>query len=492
MKKSLILFAAAGLLLGTSACEKNFDPVISGVLTPDKFPSNEADFELYTLTAYKPFGSKWGYSEQSYQNMFFSPEYGHHLMFDISGDDFSVYTEWGGQFEGFSKGDFSFLRTQGRASHFEKVRHVSRMTQTIADLQKAKISETKKKQLIAEASMSRGMTMFYLLHMYGPVPVITDPAKINTPAESDLTRPARASYVSAVEADLDYAAANLPKVPSQYGRFNKGLALGVLMRLHLNEKNWPKAEKAGRELLTLGYSLVKDYASLFRTPTERNSETIWAVSCDAGADGNPLQGNFNPWSYYCLPNDYKGIRTGGGWGPKVGVFTPTWDFYDSFDSTDIRRTLMVKSYKDGARNRTNMRGPVLVKYPDEDSPQYQGNDLVILRYADVLLMLAEAINNQAGPTAEAVDLMNQVRKRAGIANLSAADAATKDAFNTAVLRERSWELYFEGLRKMDLVRHGKWESALKAAGKIPGPSPYFPVPQYVLDLNEGLEQTPGY
>ena len=492
MKNILLIFATAGLLLGTSACKNNFDPTISGVLTPDKFPTTEADYELYTLTAYKPFGSKWGYSEQSYQNMFFSPEYGHHLMFDISGDDFNVFTNWGGQFEGFSKGDFTFLRTQGTASHFEKVRHVSRMTQIIADLQKAKISDDKKKQLIAEASMSRGMTMFYLLHMYGPVPVITDPAKINTAAESDLTRPSRESYVSTVAADLDYAAANLPKAPAQYGRFNKGLALGMLMRLHLNEKNWPKAEAAGRELLTMGYSLVNDYASLFKTAGERNAETIWAVSCDAAADGNPLQGNFNPWSYYCLPSDYKGIRTGGGWGPNVGVFTPTWKFYDSFDSTDKRRALMVASYKNGARNRTNMTGPVLVKYPDEDSPQYQGNDLVILRYGDVLLMLAEAINNQAGPTAEAVGFVNQVRKRAGIANLPTADAASKDAFNAAILRERGWELYFEGVRKMDLVRHGKWESALKAAGKIPGPSPYFPIPQYVLDLKEGIEQTPGY
>ncbi len=491
MKKLQLLVALVAMLTVTG-CEKNFDPVISGVLTPGNFPTTENDFELYTLTAYKPFGSKWGYQEQSYQNMFFSPEYGHHLMFDICGDHFNTYTEWGGFFEGFSKSDFTFLRTQGNVSHFEKVRHVSRMTQTIADLTKANISDTKKNQLIAEARMSRGFTMFYLLHLYGPVPVITDAAKINTPAESDLKRPSRESFVAMTEADLDFAAANLPKTAMQYGRFNKGLALGILMRLHLNEKNWPKTEKAGREMLTLGYSLATDYAGLFRTTSERNAETIWSISCDASADGNPLQGNFNPWSYYCLPSDYKGIRTGGGWGPRVGVFTPTWAFYDSFDKADKRRALMVESYNNGARNRTNMRGPVLVKYPDEDSPQFQGNDLVVLRYADVLLMLAEAINNQAGPTAEATALVNQVRKRAGIDNLPTADAASKDAFNNAVLRERGWELYFEGVRRLDLIRHGKWDSALKTAGKTPGPSPYFPVPQYVIDLKQGLDQTPGY
>lgn len=491
MKKIHILFAAFSLLALT-ACDKNFDPVISGVLTPSNFPKTENDFELYTLTAYKPFGSKWGYQEQSYQNMFFSPEYGHHLMFDICGDHFNTYTEWGGFFEGFSKADFTFLRTQGNTSHFEKVRHVSRMTQVIADIQKADISDTKKNQLIAEARMSRGFTMFFLLHLYGPVPVITDIAKISTAAESDLKRPAREAFVSAIDADIEFAASNLPKAAAQYGRFNKGLALGIQMRLQLNEKNWAKAEKAGRDIVALGYTLASDYTTLFRTSTERNTETIWSVSCDASADGNPLQGNFNPWSYYCLPSDYKGIRTGGGWGPKVGVFTPTWAFYDSFDKNDKRRTLMVESYNNGARTRANMRGPVLTKYPDEDSPQFQGNDLVIVRYADVLLMLAETINNQAGPTAEAQGFINQVRKRAGIDNLPTADAATKEAFNNAVLRERGWELYFEGVRRMDLIRHGKWDSALKAAGKTPGPSPYFPVPQYVIDLKQGLEQTQGY
>ena len=491
MKKHSILTAAFSLLLLT-ACENNFDPTITGVLTPDKFPTTEADYELYSLTAYKPFGSKWGYQEQSYQNMFFSPEYGHLLMFDISGDHFNTYTEWGGFFEGFSKADFTFLRTQGNTSHFEKVRHVSRMTQILADLEKAPISDAKKSQLMAEVRMSRAFTMFFLLHLYGPVPVILDATKINTTAESELQRTSREAYVSAIEADLDFAAANLPKTPTQYGRFTKGLALGIAMRLHLNEKAWAKAEKAGRDLLTMGYSLTTDYASLFRSATEQNTETIWAVSCDPSADGNALQGNFNPWSYYCLPNDYKGIRTGGGWGPGVGVFTPTWAFYDSFDKADKRRTLMVESYNNGAKNRTNMRGPVLVKYPDEDSPQFQGNDLVILRYADVLLMLAEAINNQAGPTAEAIGLLNQVRKRAGIADLSTADAGSKEALNNAILRERGWELYFEGVRRMDLIRFGQWESALKEAGKTPGPSPYFPVPQYVLDLKQGLTQTQGY
>ncbi|WP_254560106.1 RagB/SusD family nutrient uptake outer membrane protein [Dyadobacter diqingensis] len=501
MKK--IFFASVmATVVSISSCNNNFDPVITGVLSPANFPKTEADFELYALQAYKPFGSKWGYSDVEYQNMFFSPEYGHLAMFDLPTDQMNIFTEWGGFWEFFSKGDFTFLKTQGKQSHFEKVRYVTRMTQVIADVEKSTISETAKKKFIAEARMGRAWTMYYLLHMYGPVPVILDASKINTDAESDLTRPSRESFVSTVVSDLRFAADNLPLSPSEYGRFNKGLALGMLTRLYLNEKNWAEAEKAARETITLGkYNLVSDYAGLFRESTEVNSETIWAVNCDPVAPTNGEGGgNFNAMALYCLPGDFKSVKLGGGWGSPSGVFCPTWQFYDSFEATDKRRALLIPTYTDNGgkvRSRANMRGPVLRKYPDESSPgaDIQGNDIPVLRYADIVLMLAEAINQQAGPTAEAVALVNEVRlKHGGLAALPAAATASKADFNDAILRERGWEFYFEGIRKIDLVRHGKWASALEAAGKVThGPSELFPVPQYVINVGEGkIKQTQGY
>ena len=501
MKKILLAsLIAAGLSVG--GCNNNFDPVITGVLSPANFPKTEADFELYALQAYKPFGSKWGYSDVEYQNMFFSPEYGHLAMFDLPTDQMNVFTEWGGLWEFFSKGDFTFLRTQGKQSHFEKVRYVTRMTQVIADIEKSEISDAAKNKFIAEARMGRAWTMYYLLHMYGPVPVILDASLINTIAESDLTRPSRESYVSTVAGDLRFAADNLELSPSEYGRFNKGLALGILTRLHLNEKNWAEAEKAARETIALGkYSLVTDYAGLFREATEVNPETIWAVNCDPIAPTNGEGGgNFNALALYCLPGDFKSTKLNGGWASPSGVFCPTWQFYDSFDPADKRRALLIPTYTDksgATRTRANMRGPVLKKYPDESSPgaDVQGNDMPVLRYADIMLMLAEAINQQAGPTPEAIGLVNEIRtKHAGLPALGAAATASKTAFNDAILRERGWEFYFEGIRKIDLVRHGKWASALESVGKVTrGPSELFPVPQYVINVGEGkINQTSGY
>ncbi|WP_224994249.1 RagB/SusD family nutrient uptake outer membrane protein [Cesiribacter sp. SM1] len=494
MKKIFILaLMSCGILLGS--CEDNFDPTITGTLAPANFPKTEADFELYTLQAYKPFGAKWGYADVAWQNMFHGYEYGHVIMFDLPTDLFIPFTAWGGFFEFFSKADFDFLKNQDKTSHFEKVRYVTRMTQIIADIEASSLEEEAKQRFIAEARMGRGLTMYYLLHMYGPLPVIMDPAEIGTAAESDLSRPNRETFVGYIEDDLTYAAEHLAVSPEQYGRFNKGLALGILMRLHLNEKNWESAKAAGRQLQGLGYSLYNDYAGLFREITEKNLETIWAVSIDPAATGNNLQGDFNAWPLYNLPSDFQGKNVNGGW-PPMGVFTPSWEFYDSFDPADKRRALMVESYlaKDGTqKDRSNMPGPVLAKYPDESGPEFQGNDIPILRFADVLLMLAEAINNTEGPTQEAIDLVNEVRSvHGGIAGLSESETASPEAFNEAILRERAFDLYFEGVRKMDLVRHGKWESALQQAGKNPGPA-LFPVPQYAIDVSDGtLSQTQGY
>ena len=143
-----------------------------------------------------------------------------------------------------------------------------------------------------------------------------------------------------------------------------------------------------------------------------------------------------------------------------------------------------------------MRGAIIIKYPDDDATAFQGNDIPVLRYADVLLMMAEAINGQTGPTTEAIGFVNEVRARAGIGDLPASSTASAEAFATAILQERAWELYFEGYRRIDLMRFGKWNEYLQAAGKTANPAGangYFPIPQYVLTAGGGkISQNAGY
>lgn len=491
MKKYIVLVILTALF--TTACEKGLDPEIYGSLNPMSFPSNESEYELYMLDLYVPFSCKWPYNEGGTKYHFFGLEEGNIQLFDAPTDLMTIFTSWGngGVFwDAKSRGNFAPMVGASRnRSHFEKIRTVTKATRIIEDLENATVftDEDFRTQLIAEARMARGWTMYLMLEMFGPVPVILDPEKVDDPeALADLTRPPRNGYIANTAADLRFAADNLPKDADDYGRFNKGIALTVLMRLYMNEKEFQKAESVGREIQDLGYDLVNDYASLFKEATERNNETIYAISCDPISQGRGSDGNFNAYSYYTRPSDFPEHA---GWASPDGVFTATWDFYDSFDPSDARRTLLIDSY--GTRTRTEMIGAVINKYPPEGSNAFQGNDIVLARYADVLLLLAEAINeNNSGPTQEAIDLVNEIRNRAGIGALSSADAASKDAFNDAILRERGWELYFEGFRLFDLRRHGKWPSALENIdGKQPGPS-IFPIPQYAVD--DGATQNAEY
>jgi hypothetical protein len=292
--------------------------------------------------------------------------------------------------------------------------------------------------------------------------------------------------------------------PSEYGRFNKGLALTILTRLYLFEKKYTQAEATAREITNMGYSLLPNYKDLFSIATEVNNETIWAVSCTSAGDGTEPKADFNPWVYYTYPNGYPGNpgnSNHGGWAWPNGVIMATWNFYHSFDASDTRRQLLVSSYVpwwggDEINEATGLRGAIIAKYQDTEYTAYQGNDIVVARYADVLLMLAEAINENSGPTAEAVGYVNEVRTRAGIGNLPAGDFASKEAFANSILRERGWEFYFEGLRRVDLMRFGMWNTKLQEAGKAPNPAGatgYFPVPQYAIDAGKGtLTQTSGY
>jgi hypothetical protein len=500
MKKIYTIALVAALLMASS-CKKGLDPQIYGSLTTTNFPKTEADFTNYTLEVYKPFQSKFGYSDPSgYQNDWFSPEYGDIMMFDYPTEEMNIFTGYGGFFTQFSSANYTFLINQGKTSnHFEKIRFITRITQIIDDIAKSTISDAAKAELTAEAKMSRGWNMYYLLQLYGPVPVILDASKINTAAENNLTRPTRADYLASIISDLTFAAANLPKSPANYGRFNQALALTVLMRTYMNEKDFANAEKVGRQIMTMGYSLVTNYASLFQEATEINSETMWAVVCLQNQDAAEIHGSFNWFDFYAYPKDYPGNKVQNSYAGGDAPFSATWSFYNSFDPLDKRRSLLVASYtnKSGVvKTQANgLAGPVIAKYPDQGGNvnSFQGNDFPKARLADVMLMLAEAINQNSGPTAEAVGLVNQVRAaHAGLGPVPAIATGDKNSFDAWILKEQGWELYCEGEHKMDLVRHGQYNTALQSVGKTPGPY-LFPVPTYEITASGGsLTQTTGY
>ena len=512
MKKLRVCFILIAWFVVTwliTSCKKGLDPEYFSTLTTENFPVTSEDYQNLVFSTYGPLESKWDYSNGDVWGGYTfhcMEQYGTVFYNDVSSDIVAVYNNgWGGDWLNGSNGNFTYLiNNPSPNSHFSKVRFVSRITQIIDQVSKAssdKVSDSLKNAMLAEARMSRGWIMWYLLYYFGPVPVIMDASKLGTNAEWDLTRPSRAQFVDWIEADLKFAAGNLPKVWSEsyYGRYTKGLAYTVLMRLYMNEHRWQDAISAGDSIKTLGYSLVSDYTSLFAPSTERNSETIFAISASDKSQGNSTDFNFNPIQYYIYPDWYQtDLFPSGGWSPNQAYYEAHWSFVDSFDPNDKRKLFITEFTDKYGRHwdRTNMNGALVNKFKIESAANttFKGNDIVLARYADVLLMLAEALNEEnSGPTVEAIAYVNEIRTRAGLDNLSSADIADQFSFRSAILRERGWELYFEGFRRYDLMRMNKWQEALTKAGKALGSSPMLPVPQYAIDAGKGtLTQNEGY
>ena len=133
-------------------------------------------------------------------------------------------------------------------------------------------------------------------------------------------------------------------------------------------------------------------------------------------------------------------------------------------------------------------------WPADDiaGPSY-GNDIPVIRYADILLARAEALNRLNGPNQESIDLINEVRERAGLDDLVLTDFGSAEALNEAILIERGWEFYLEGIRRDDLIRHGEFISRAQERGNPAQPHHVrYPIPQFALDANPVLEQNDGY
>ena len=133
-------------------------------------------------------------------------------------------------------------------------------------------------------------------------------------------------------------------------------------------------------------------------------------------------------------------------------------------------------------------------WPDPNAVgEAMGNDIVYIRYADILLSRAEALNELSGPTQEAIDLINAVRQRANAATLTLASYPTKEGLRDFLLAERGREFYSEGLRREDLIRHGKFISSARSRGySAKDHQVLYPIPLQQIDANPNLEQNDGY
>lgn len=500
------------------SCEDNFDPKMYGTLNVSNYPVTEAEYESFMMTCYMPFTTTWTYwlgaGTVGNQHGWYIPAGGVLKFFDYPTDEMAVWNNgWGGGYYFLSKADFSqcvfydrVVLDDAKPNHFPKLAEVTYFTNVIGVIEKASnesMSETRKKELLAEARLCRGLMMYYLLHLYGPVPVIVNPEDVTDREKlENLERPALQQMTEWIAADFDYAYQYIADSQSELGRYNKDYARVCIMRHCLNEGSYmpgyyQKAidmyqELKGRYgLFTTGSN---PYADLFKNANNFNKEIIMAVSCDETADGSNKSGNFNPLMMLAVPDnaarvDDQGNPTpfylqGAGWGQTFNV-SPK--FYDTYDSADKRREVILNRYYTTAgnwidKNTSTWDGFIINKFPVETATPFQGTDIPLARWADVLLMYAEAeVRKSNGvPSTDAVAAVNEVRRRAGLTDLPASSTAGSEAFLDAILTERGHELLYEGMRKIDLIRFNKYA---QYTARIKGVSPthqYVPLPNYAV------------
>jgi len=352
----------------------------------------------------------------------------------------------------------------------------------------------------AEARFIRASSYYFLLNLFGSTPIIEIP-KGSTPDEIEAIgkttpRPGNEEFIKYLVSDLEFAAEKLLTIENPIGKASKGAALGVLTKLYLHEKNWTKVAETTKRVMDLNYySLYADYTTMFSIQGEGNKEYIYRAPCIAQIG---YENNYIP---HAFPPNYPILSSWVNYGAQFRTYTA---FYKTFEESDLRRKLFITAYADLSGKQiqlledatgkalNNVRSFKYTPDPNAVGPN-NGNDIVYIRYADILLSRAEALNELFGPNAEAVELTNQVRRRVKASEVTQAGFPTKTDLRDFLLAERGREFYTEGLRREDLIRHGKFISGGRTRGwNAKDYQVLYPIPQQQIDANKNLEQNTGY
>ncbi|MCI2081937.1 MAG: RagB/SusD family nutrient uptake outer membrane protein [Bacteroidales bacterium] len=474
MKKSILILLCVSLMTLTS-CESFLNEVPKSSLTPENSFLTAKDWNMTLTSCYamlqEVFVGKYTIVLGSFGTDEVEP-------FDLSWAAYSELKNY----------------TYSASHEFFRVHYIYcyegiKRCNTVLDMPKeAPVTEDERIIMQAQARFIRSIFYFDLVRMYGGVPIWTS----STVDKTQIAKPRSSvdSVYNLAVNDMEYAAENLPESWSDsddQGRATKGAAYAILGRIYLQ---WGKPQKALDNLNEIigKYHLYTNYADIF-DPAHKNEgyENIFEIQFShSGYWG--LEGSIQ--SSYWGPRGVGGPTAGGGW----GGFGPTQYLYDSYQNKDLRKEAFFYSEYNGVKQSP----PSCKKYHDPNyCTEIEDDDLnyIYIRYADVLLMKAEALNDLDDTSNEKYDCINQVRRRAGIGDITADDNLSKQEFADTLLQERLHELCCEHHRRFDLIRFGKLISQVKDVYDITiGDNQLlYPIPQEAIDNNDAItENNPGY
>lgn len=464
--KNIFCIMIMAFLLMVSSCSKKFieRPPVSSV-TIDVLYKTDKDYQDAVIGAYQALRNQ-------YANMW---QFG-----DIRGDD--AWIQVSNQpstmaVDVFSINSSDALLNTTWANYYIVINRANNILSRIVNADAAVIKN--KDRYIGEAKFLRALAYFDLVRIFGDVQMITDALGAEEVSKTGRT-PAATVYSDVIIKDFLDASTKLPVVytGTEVGRATRGAAKAMLGKVYMTVKDFTKAEAVLQELTTtpFTYALLPNYNDLFDySKNEHHSEYIFDIEYEEG-----LGGLGSVFTNFFMPNvtallNYYNIK--GGFNESM---SPTTLFVNLWQTGDKRKDVSIQccgSWKNPTTGAVTVFNPstaqsYTMKYVTSvNIAQDSKANWKVIRYADVLLMLAEALNEN-GKTAAALVPLNQVRTRAGLAVYA---GLTQTQIRDNVATERRFELCFEGHRWFDLVRTGK---ALAACAPV-GMKDYmyvFPVP----------------
>jgi tetratricopeptide (TPR) repeat protein len=406
--------------------------------------------------------------------------------------------------------------TDARSAFFwnDMYRIIFRANQVLANVPGIDMDATLKKQYLAEALFLRSLAYYDLGLLFGNLPLVTTLADATTRVPQVTQDEVYAQIIK----DLTTAKADLPVSydANSLGRATRGSATALMGKVYMQQRKWTEASAQFAEVISSNrYSLVNEYSDNFTEANENNSESVYEVQFSGvnktfgqdfagAAEGNERAQFFGP--------------------PGIGftdVEVRRWLFNEFTDKTatggtDPRRdatmfsavgtpTLYGKAFVGPAGLNINPSRLLWRKYQNDRTRTFEdffsGINIRLIRYADVLLMQAEALN-ELGRPADALPLINRVRQRPSVNLTPLTGTYTQAAMRTQLRHERATELAGEGSRWGDLVRYGLLDNQagldeLKARDAdfnnfITPKNKLLPIPQSDIDIDKNLRQNPGY
>ncbi len=490
--KYLTIVLLVGLLTLLLGCENPLEEQAHSQLAPDNVLSSQEGIESVLVSAYGsitwPGRARWNNVE----------EWPTDISWQTGGGENRAAVRFINWTWDPSMGLFNLIYNKS----YNTVRDANILLENVGDVEA--IPESQKEAYIAEARFLRAWAYYRNYIYFGPTPLRT-----STQDPVEMSRADEEEFEQFIEDELVAAIPNLPDPGNapNYGRATKGSAMGLLTRFYLNSRQWQKAADMAQDVIDLGYyELFPDYEGLLKAQNHGNREMMLLNTAHPQGPGGPNGQNYMnaafPWGFQEWPA--KGLVMQSNWNNWASQYRLLDSFYESFEDGDLRQEPILVEYVNQAGDTVNLRQDyndatrAFRWWPDPNANgNLHGNDVPEVRYAHILLARAEALNELDGPNQESINLINQIRDRAGLTgpdNVSLTDFNSKEELRNHILNERKWEFYTEGTRRQDLLRHNRYVQNAQDRGieNAAEYRAYYPLPQSAIDANPALDQNEGY